>query len=96
MLLFHLITGELVNTGTQCTLDYLCCNFILMTVLVPLLSIVFVDFFVASKCPVSLAVARLVFGLSNNTFSKQPLGLSADLLAINNGTYVTMLLADVH
>lgn len=38
----------------------------------------------------------MVFGFSNNTFSKQPLGLSADLLAINNGTYVTMLLADVH
>lgn len=37
----------------------------------------------------------MVFGLSNKTDSKQPLGLSADLLAINNGTYVTMLLADV-
>lgn len=50
----------------------------------------------AAKCPVSLVLARLVFGFSNNTFSKQPLGLSADLLAINNGTYVSMLLADVH
>ena len=50
----------------------------------------------AAKCPVSSTLARLVFGFSNNTFSKQPLGLSADLLAINNGTYVSMLLADVH
>lgn len=64
---------------------------VLVVVLVPLLRMNG-----SAKCPVSLMVARLVFGLSYNTFSKQPVGLSADLLAINNGTYVTVLLAELH